>query len=86
MLRDYTVDKNNVIVEGSKDASADAREYLAFVGKALDWVYLESQDTTVFRPTYAAEKYADFVAGGTMLGIALLGLLANPSPSLLRRP
>lgn len=37
------------------------------VGKALDWVYLESQDTTVFRPTYAAEKYADFVAGGTML-------------------
>ena len=37
------------------------------VGKALDWVRLESQDTTVFRPTYAAEKYADFVAGGTML-------------------
>ena len=37
------------------------------VGKALDWVYLESSDTTVFRPTYAAEKYTDFVAGGTML-------------------
>jgi predicted lipid-binding transport protein (Tim44 family) len=37
LLRDYTVDKNNVIVEGSKDAPADAREYWAFVGKALDW-------------------------------------------------
>jgi len=37
MLRDYTIDKNNVIVEGSKDTSADAREYWAFVGKALDW-------------------------------------------------
>jgi predicted lipid-binding transport protein (Tim44 family) len=37
MLRDYTVDKNNVIVEGSKDTPADAREYWAFVGKALDW-------------------------------------------------
>jgi hypothetical protein len=46
-----------------------ARQYSGaqIVGKALDWVYLESQDTTVFRPTYAAEKYADFVAGGTML-------------------
>jgi predicted lipid-binding transport protein (Tim44 family) len=37
MLRDYTVDKNNAIVEGSKDTPADAREYWAFVGKALDW-------------------------------------------------
>ena len=46
-----------------------ARQYSGaqVVGKALDWVYLESTDTTVFRPTYAAEKYADFVAGGTML-------------------
>ncbi len=46
-----------------------ARQYSGaqIVGKALDWIYLESQDTTVFRPTYAAEKYADFVAGGTML-------------------
>jgi hypothetical protein len=46
-----------------------ARQYSGaqVVGKALDWVYLESKDTTVFRPTYAAEKYADFVAGGTML-------------------
>lgn len=37
------------------------------VGKALDYIYLASQDTTVFRPTYAAEKYTDFVAGGTIL-------------------
>jgi len=37
LLRDYTVDKNNVIVEGSKDTPADAREYWAFVGKALEW-------------------------------------------------
>lgn len=46
-----------------------ARQYSGaqVVGKALDWIYLESADTTVFRPTYAAEKYADFVAGGTML-------------------
>ncbi len=46
-----------------------ARQYSGaqIVGKALDWVYLESVDTTVFRPTYPAEKYADFVAGGTML-------------------
>jgi hypothetical protein len=46
-----------------------ARQYSGaqVVGKALDWVYLESQDVTVLRPTYPAEKYADFVAGGTML-------------------
>lgn len=46
-----------------------ARHYSGaqIVGKALDWIYLESQDATVFRPTYPAEKYADFVAGGTML-------------------
>jgi predicted lipid-binding transport protein (Tim44 family) len=37
MLRDYTVDKNNRIIEGSKDTPSDAREYWAFVGKALDW-------------------------------------------------
>ncbi len=37
------------------------------VGKALDWIYLEGEDTTVFRPTYAAEKYSFFVAGGTIL-------------------
>ena len=37
------------------------------VGKALDWVYLAASDTTVFRPTYPAERFARFVAGGTML-------------------
>lgn len=37
------------------------------VGKALDWIYLASADTTVFRPTYPAERFAKFVAGGTML-------------------
>ena len=37
------------------------------VGKALDWVYLSAADTTVFRPTYPAERFARFVAGGTML-------------------
>lgn len=35
-------------------------------GKALDWIYLADEDTTVFRPTYAAEKYGKFVAGGTL--------------------
>ena len=37
------------------------------VGKALDWVYLAAADTTVFRPTYPAERFGKFVAGGTML-------------------
>lgn len=37
------------------------------VGKALDNIYLASENVTVFRPTYAAEKYTKFVAGGTML-------------------
>jgi len=37
------------------------------VGKALDNIYLAAEDVTVFRPTYAAEKYTNFVAGGTML-------------------
>ena len=37
------------------------------VGKALDWIYLTHADTTVFRPTYPAEQFAKFVAGGTML-------------------
>lgn len=46
-----------------------AREYSGaqIVGKTLDWVFLEHDDTTVFRPVYPAEKYASFVAGGTML-------------------
>lgn len=54
-----------------------AREYSGaqVVGKALDWIYLESQDATVFRPTYPAERYADFVAGGTIL-ISRADLLA----------
>ena len=37
------------------------------VGKALDWVYLSAANMTVFRPTYQAERFAKFVAGGTML-------------------
>lgn len=37
------------------------------VGKALDFIYLAASDLTVFRPAYRAEKYADFVAGGTLL-------------------
>ena len=45
------------------------------VGKALDWVRLTAMNTTVLRPTYGAEKYADFVAGGTML-ISKADLLA----------
>lgn len=46
-----------------------ARQYSGaeVVGKALDWIHLEASDVTVFRPTYPAEKYADFVAGGTIL-------------------
>ena len=32
------------------------------VGKALDWIYLTHADTTVFRPTYPAERFAKFVA------------------------
>ncbi len=37
------------------------------VGKALDWIYLADEDTTVFRPVYGAERYAKFVAGGTLM-------------------
>jgi hypothetical protein len=37
------------------------------IGKALDNIYLAAENVTVFRPTYAAEKYAKFIAGGTML-------------------
>lgn len=46
-----------------------ARQYSGaeIVGKALDWVHVVSEDVTVFRPTYPAEKYARFVAGGTIL-------------------
>lgn len=46
-----------------------ARQYSGaeIVGKALDWIHVVSEDVTVFRPTYPAEKYARFVAGGTIL-------------------
>jgi len=46
-----------------------ARQYSGahVVGKALDWIHLQTGQVTVFRPTYAAEKYARFVAGGTIL-------------------
>lgn len=37
------------------------------VGKALDWIHVASERTTAFRPVYAAEKFATFIAGGTML-------------------
>ncbi len=37
MLRDYTVDRNNNIIEGSKDTPVEIKEYWAFVGKALEW-------------------------------------------------
>lgn len=37
MLRDYTVDRYNNIVEGSKDTPVEIKEYWAFVGKALEW-------------------------------------------------
>jgi hypothetical protein len=37
------------------------------VGKALDWIHVEADDVTAFRPAYPAESYATFVAGGTML-------------------
>lgn len=37
------------------------------VGKALDWIYLADEQTTVFRPVYGAEKYGKFVAGGTIM-------------------
>jgi hypothetical protein len=46
-----------------------ARQYSGaqLVGKALDWIHVESEHATVFRPVFPAEKYADFVAGGTIL-------------------
>lgn len=37
------------------------------VGKALDWIHVAADDIMAFRPVYAAESYATFVAGGTML-------------------
>jgi len=37
------------------------------IGKVFDNIYLTAENATVFRPTRAAEKYAKFVAGGTIL-------------------
>ncbi|GEM_PF-1028160 len=37
LLRDYTLDRNDYLVEGSKDSPVEAKEYWAFVGKALEW-------------------------------------------------
>ena len=37
------------------------------VGKALDWIHVEAEDITAFRPVYPAESFATFVAGGTLL-------------------
>ncbi|MDO8732832.1 MAG: hypothetical protein Q7L55_09750 [Actinomycetota bacterium] len=37
------------------------------VGKALDWIHVESANATAFRPEYPAESYAPFIAGGTVL-------------------
>lgn len=37
------------------------------VGKALDWIHVEGENLTAFRPAYKAEAYATFVAGGTLL-------------------
>ena len=51
------------------------------IGKALDWVHLEGEQTTVFRPVYAAERYATFIAGGTMLiAAADLGAVGGWAP------
>ncbi len=58
------------------------------VGKALDWIHVEAADITAFRPTYPAESYATFVAGGTML-ISKADLLAaggwRPVPKSIDR-
>ena len=58
------------------------------VGKALDWIHVEGDDVTAFRPVYPAESYATFVAGGTML-ISKADLLAaggwRPVPKSIDR-
>jgi hypothetical protein len=58
------------------------------VGKALDWIHVEADDVTAFRPVYPAESYATFVAGGTML-ISKADLLAaggwRPVPKSIDR-
>ena len=37
MLRDYVVNAQDRIVDGSKDTPIEMKEYWAFVGKGLDW-------------------------------------------------
>ena len=58
------------------------------VGKALDWIHVQADDVTAFRPVYPAESYATFVAGGTML-ISKADLLAaggwRPVPKSIDR-
>lgn len=37
LIRDYKLDSQDKVVEGSKDSPFEIREYWAFVGKGLDW-------------------------------------------------
>jgi predicted lipid-binding transport protein (Tim44 family) len=37
LIRDYKLDSQDRVVEGSKDSPFEIREYWAFVGKGLDW-------------------------------------------------
>lgn len=37
LLRDYSLDAQDRVVEGSKEDSLEIKEYWAFVGKGLDW-------------------------------------------------
>ncbi len=37
LIRDYKIDSQDRVVEGSKDNPFEIREYWAFVGKGLDW-------------------------------------------------
>lgn len=37
LIRDYKLDTQDRVVEGSKDSPLEVKEYWAFVGKGLDW-------------------------------------------------
>jgi len=37
LIRDYKIDSQDRVVEGSKDSPFEIKEYWAFVGKGLDW-------------------------------------------------
>lgn len=37
LIRDYKLDSQDKVVEGSKDSPFEIKEYWAFVGKGLDW-------------------------------------------------